>query len=254
MSDPAATKDLKRYNDLAPGNLIYKQSAFGFVVSNEFQPVCSALDPAQVLPLIADNQPTPWLTSGQASIFGITATRLPLPIRLPSKEIVAQVIRAIHQVKKLSIEYASLSDHDRVRVRNIEPHSLINTGLRWHVRAYNEDNFDFRDYVLSRIRSAQMHPTPAESSIQYDEDWTETLTLELKPHPKLLGKQRQNLLIDYAADGDCIQLTVRRALIGYVLRALSVDTTHDHSLDPNAFQLVLANGEKVEIYAAWALL
>ncbi len=254
MSDPAATKDLKRYNDLAPGNLIYKQSEFGFVVSHEFQPVCSALDPAQVLPLIADNQPTPWLASDQTSIFGITATHLPLPIRLPRKEIVAQVTRAIYQGRKLSVVYASLSSQERKQMRSIEPHSLINTGLRWHVRAYNENSFDFRDFVLSRIQAASVSEEKAESSAAYDEDWTETLTLELKPHPKLARKQQQSLLVDYSEDGTSIQITVRRALIGYVLRALSVDTTHDHSLDPNAFQLVLVNREKVQTYANWALM
>ena len=92
------------------------------------------------------------------------------------------------------------------------------------------------------------------SGIDYDEDWTETLTLELAPHPGLSPKQQLNLHVDFSDDGKLIQLTVRRALLGYALRTLSVDTTADRSLDPNAFQLVLLNREEVEVYAGWALM
>lgn len=36
--------------------------------------------------------------------------------------------------------------------RLIAPHTLIYTGMRWHVRAYCERNRDYRDFVLSRFR------------------------------------------------------------------------------------------------------
>ena len=36
--------------------------------------------------------------------------------------------------------------------RLIAPHTLIYTGMRWHVRAYCEKNRDYRDFVLSRFR------------------------------------------------------------------------------------------------------
>jgi hypothetical protein len=254
MSDPAATKDLKLYNDLAPDNLIYKQSKFGFVPSANFTPTFSDLNPALVLTLIAHNNPSPWLATEGKSIFGLEAIMLPHPTRLPDKTIVAQLTRAMHQGKKLSIVYASLHDRNLDQRRTIEPHAIINTGLRWHARAYNEQHFDFRDFVLSRILEAELINEPAESSADHDEDWVETLTLELAPHPGLTPRQQLNLHVDFSEDGKAIQLTVRRALIGYALRALSVDTTLDQSLNPNAYQLVLLNREEIEIYADWALL
>jgi hypothetical protein len=108
--------------------------------------------------------------------------------------------------------------------------------------------------VLSRILEAELINELAESSADHDEDWVETLTLELAPHPGLTPRQQLNLHVDFSEDGKAIQLTVRRALIGYALRALSVDTTLDQSLSPNAYQLVLLNREEIEIYADWALL
>ena len=39
ISDPAATKDLKLYNDLAPDNLEYNPSVFSFVPTDKFDEV-----------------------------------------------------------------------------------------------------------------------------------------------------------------------------------------------------------------------
>ncbi len=254
MSDPAATKDLKLYSQHAPGNLTYKQSEFGFVPTVGFRPVFSDLDPAAILPLIASNSPAPWLATHGQSIFGIPNSALPRPTRLPDRKIVAQLTRAIHQNRKLSIVYASLHNQKYEQQRIIEPHSIVNTGLRWHARAYNEEHFDFRDFVLSRILEAEVIETAAESGMEYDEDWMESLTLEFAPHPGLNPRQQLNLHVDFSEDGKIIQLKIRRALIGYALRALSVDTTEDHSLNPNAFQLILLNREEIETYASWALM
>jgi len=254
MSDPAATKDLKLYNDLVPDNLIYKQSEFGFVPSASFTQAFADLDPEPVLNLISQNSPSAWLATQGQSIFGLNAVTLPHLTRLPDKSIVAQLTRAMHQGKKLGITYASLHNRKQEHHRIIEPHSIVNTGLRWHARAYNEQHFDFRDFVLSRILEAELINEPAESGADHDEDWVESLSLELAPHPGLTPRQQLNLHVDFSEDGKTIQLTVRRALIGYALRALSVDTTIDRSLNPNAYQLVLLNREEIEIYAGWALM
>ena len=156
------------------------------------------------------------------------------------------------QKKKLRILYRSLSDRDSDHGRSIEPHSLCHNGLRWHIRAYSEETFDFRDFVLSRISEAEMLDEASESSAQYDEEWVETLTLELIPHPGLPEKKRLNLLMDYGASGEVITIEVRRALLGYLLQQLSVDTTANHSLNPHAYQLIVANREEIEPFAEWA--
>jgi hypothetical protein len=80
----------------------------------------------------------------------------------------------------------------------------------------------------------------------------EMVTLKLAPHPKL-GEQKQAcLLLDYHATDGVIELEVRRTLIGYTLKNLSVDTTTDHSMNPNANQLIVVNREEVEHFTSWA--
>jgi hypothetical protein len=252
LSDPAATKDLKLYGDLAPGNLVYNHSVFGFVPGEGFAAAFADLAPAAVLPIIAANLAVANGPYGEALIYGLPTASLPLPARLPSQQTLAQITRAIHGRRKLSVGYRSLSDRGSQAYRVIEPHTLVNTGLRWHVRAYNEETCDFRDFVLSRIVEAECLEAPAESGEQYDDDWVEWVGLQLAPHRGLDAPRRESLLLDYGASGETIEVNVRRALLGYVLQRLNVDTTPDHAMNPNAYQLMLLNRDEIEPFAAWA--
>ncbi len=252
ISDPAATKDLNLYGKLAPDNLIYRQALFGYVPGPEFRECVADLSPEAVLPMIAHNLTNMSGPYGTQPIFSIPAESLPIPARLPDRMITAQVLRAVAQRKKLLISYRSLSDRDSEAPRLIEPHALAHNGLRWHIRAYNEETFDFRDFVLSRIEAAQMVDTPSESSGEFDEEWMETITLELAPHPGLPERKQQNLLMDYGAENGVVVIEIRRALLGYLLQQLSVDTTLEHSLNPHAYQLIVANRDEVEPFAGWA--
>ncbi len=252
LSDPAATKDLKLYGDLTPGNLIYNHSVFGFVPGEGFAAVFADLTPAVVLPIIAANLAVANGPYGDGLIYGLPTASLPLPARLPNPHTLAQITRAIHDRRKLRVSYRSLSRRESGAERVLEPHTLVNTGLRWHVRAYSEDTCDFRDFVLSRVMAAECLAARAESGEQYDDDWVETVGLKLAPHSGLDAPRRESLLLDYGASGDVIEVKVRRALLGYVLQRLDVDTTPDHSLNPNAYQLMLLNRDEIEPFAAWA--
>lgn len=253
LSDPAATKDLKLYNDLAPGNLVYQHSVFGFVPGETFSAAFADLAPAVVLPVIAANLAVANGPYGAELIYGLPAMALPLPVRLPGAQILAQITRAIRARRKLRAGYRSLSARDSRTQRILEPHTLVNTGLRWHVRAYSEETCDFRDFVLSRIVEAACLDAAAESSMQYDDDWEETVSLRLAPHAGLDAARRENLLLDYGvAEDGVIEMSVRRALLGYVLQRLNVDTTPDHGMNPDACQLMLINRDEIEPFAAWA--
>jgi hypothetical protein len=252
ISDAAATKDLKFYSDIAPENLLYKHSVFGFVPSSDFKEVFADLSPAAVLPMLEANLTVAGGPNQNESVFGIPIENMILPNRLPDKAVLAQISRAIHNRKKLEVSYRSLSDKTNIDKRFIEPHSLVNTGFRWHVRAYNEDTFDFRDFVLSRFVSADCLDSEAESSAQYDDDWSEIISVQLTPHPELDEHKQNSLLIDYGSDEGIITINVRRALIGYLLQQLSVDTTAEHALNPNKYQLIVLNRDEIEPFASWA--
>ena len=241
LSDPAATKDLKLYGDLAPGNLVYNHAVFGFEPAADFVALFANLAVA--------NGPY-----GDTLLYGVPTASLPLPARLPAAATLAQITRAIRTGRKLRVRYRSLTSTESAAHRILEPHTLVDTGLRWHVRAYSEDRCEFRDFVLSRIVAAECLDTPAESGVQYDDDWVEAVTLKLAPHQGLDAMRRESLLFDYGAAGEVIEVNVRRALLGYMLQRLRIDTTPDHSGNPNAYQLMLLNREEIEPFAGWAFL
>ena len=256
ISDAAATKDLKLYSDLVPSNLTYNHSVFGFVPNPSFSPSFADLAPNVVLPIIAANLTVSGGPYGDNSVYGLTTAMLPLPTRLPSPQVLAQVTRAIRGHKKLRVSYHSLSERDSQEYRNLEPHALVDNGIRWHVRAYSEDTYDFRDFVLSRFTQAECLLDLAESSVQYDDDWVEMVNLQLAPHPKLDAQKRENLLLDYGSGdthSEIIEVNVRRALVGYLLQRLGVDTSKDRSMNPNTYQLMLLNRDEIEPFAGWAL-
>ena len=252
ISDAAATKDLKFYSEIAPNNLIYKHSVFGFVPSDSFQEIFADLSPTVTLPIFEANFIITSAPNADNHMFGIPAFGLTLPSRLPKKSVLAQITRSISGKKKLKVSYHSLTEREGSSKRIIEPHSLINTGFRWHVRAYSEETFDFRDFVLSRFANAKCLDVDAESNELYDDDWVEIISLELAPHPKLNKEKQKSLLIDYSSNKDLINIKIRRSLIGYLLQHLSVDTTIDHSLNPNKYQLIVVIREEIEPFASWA--
>lgn len=253
ISDAAATKDIKLYNDLAPDNLSYRQNVFGFIPTEKFEPLIADLSPQHALPVIAANLAATGGPYGDEPIFGIRTQHLPIPNRFPERSVLANIIQAIRHNKKLAVAYHSLSQRESRQLRVIEPHALIDTGLRWHVRAYNTETYDFRDFVLSRFEEATVLDEAAESSAQFDDDWCESISIILKPHPGLAKEKQDILLMDYGSTMGVIEISVRRALIGYLLNRLNVDTTADHSLNPKAYQLALANREEIEPFAAWVL-
>jgi len=259
ISDPAATKDLKLYNELAPGNLEYNPALFGFVPTKKFDEVFADLSPRRILPMFAQNLLSVDNPSGDTPIYGISAESLPLPTRLPNKPVMAPIINAMKNKRQLKATYHSLSktvpqESHIQKTRIIEPHALVNNGLRWHVRAYDHEHYDFRDFVLSRFSQTKLLNEPAESSQNYDDDWNECITLKLLAHPKLNDKQKLALNYDYDMKDNIIELPVRRALVGYLLQQMKVDTTKDASQNPNAYQLVTGNREEIEMLASWAFI
>jgi len=260
ISDPAATKDLKLYNDLAPGNLEYNPSLFSFVPSANFDEVFADLSPQTVLSMFAQNLLSVDNPSGSEPIYGISVESIPFPVRLPQKNVLAPLIQAMKNTRQLKVKYHSLSQRkdqhreDPQQDRIIEPHALVNNGLRWHVRAYDHAHYDFRDFVLSRFTETEKLDLPAESSQHYDDEWMESITLKLQPHPGLSEKQRLALNYDYDMQNGVIELQVRQALVGYLLQQMKVDTSADFSLNPNAYQLIVSNRDEIEPFAGWAFM
>ena len=151
--------------------------------------------------------------------------------------------RAIHQQQVVQIKYHSLSSG--VSSRQIVPFALVDNGLRWHIRAYDRKQSRFTDFVVNRIETPQV----VESEIaehetrEADNQWNRIVELEIVPHPSL--KHPETIAMDYAMQGNKnnaqLNINVRAAVAGYLLRRWNIDCSEEHSLKGMEYHLWLKN-------------
>ena len=233
IQSAAASRDLALYKDLAPGNIDYDSKGKSYVLGLEFRSVFN-FPPERVLS---------WLTQGFGDgepmwLKAWVASESPSRLTHPDLDILACVTRAIHQECPLAVEYHSISIGKAVR--EIVPFALIDNGLRWHVRAFDRKSQEFRDFVITRIKHPLVlkgsKPALHELSDQ-DIQWTRIVELDLVPHP---DQPRPEITeMDYNMQDGSLQLKLRAATAGYILRQWSVDCSADHRLRGPEFRLWL---------------
>ena len=233
IQSAAASRDLAVYRDLAPQNIEFDSRSKGYLLGSAFSPL---------FPTSAD-QALAWLAEQLGDAIAPSSESL-LPCLMPSclshpdLEVLACITRAIHLKQVLDIRYHSISSG--ASQRQIVPFALLDTGLRWHVRAFDRKSNEFRDFVLTRIQapnvqaesSPQRHETP-----EHDAQWARIVELDLVPHP---AQPRPEITrMDYGLHDGVLRLRLRAAIAGYVLRKWSVDCSPDHRLQGPEYRLWL---------------
>lgn len=229
----AATRDLALYKELAPTNIEYDSRAKEYVVGTDFHPLFD-FPPERVLAWLAegfgDGDPV-------ASRAGI-ACAIPMRLAQPDLHILSYMTRAISRGCALRMTYHSVSS-GRSR-REVVPFALIDTGLRWHVRAFDRKSREFRDFVITRIQNPEvLDQGEVEEHERSSEDaqWTRIVEVVLVPHP---GKPHPEITeMDFGMREGALTLRLRAATAGYALRKWSVDCSTDHRLVEPEFRLWL---------------
>jgi len=243
VSDSAASRDFALYRQLAPGNIHYDRSCAVYLASDVFSPLYSYA-PEQVLTALAEGfgdnfvaTLSPWLLS-----------ELPGRGNVPNVEIVIPVSRALYAGQALQIEYHSLSRGKSQKV--ILPLALVDNGLRWHLRAYEPAHERYADFVLNRIEQARPINGDVDQCLvrQQDSEWQQHVELELTPHPQL--KHPETIAYEYRMVDQCLRMSVRLSLAGYLLRRWNVDCSADHRLKGPHYLLWLRNSVQLQQHDA----
>ncbi|WP_166268715.1 helix-turn-helix transcriptional regulator [Marinobacter caseinilyticus] len=242
-----ASKDINTYlRELAPDNLVYDRHLKGYVPSPEFAPVVTQGHSEEYLDLLARNDALSQ-TFETLNIGLPNSTVLRMPRRLAEPSVVRAVVAATRQGKRLDAEYFSLSQPQGMQ-RIIEPHTLVYSGQRWHVRGWCERYGEYRDFVLSRFRGT---PTILNErnrhTIHQDDDWNRNVTIELRPDRRLSTDQQAIIASDYGMDNQRLKLETRAALVRYLLSLAGI-RPHCTDPDPLVQQLELVN---VDALAPW---
>lgn len=233
IKQAAATRDITFYKELAPKNLEYDTKAKTYIQRQGFKPLFN----------FNSNQTLSALLYGYGDDFVMTnpafvPTEAPSQLNLPSSDILACITRAIHNKQAVKIKYLSLSSG--ISQREIVPHTLVDNGLRWHVRGFDRQRQKFSDFVINRIDKPSLLngnvviDTEAKAA---DFQWHSTVELQLVPHPSL--KHPETIEHEYGMENGSLTIQVRAAVAGYVLRRWNVDCTENHSLIGGEYHLWL---------------
>lgn len=235
IQSAAATRDIAQYRVFAPRNMEYNPKGKVYVRGAWFRPLFD-LPAERVLTWLSqgfgDSEPT-----RRRSIVAHEGTSLPVKIDL---EVLSILTRAIHLGAVVEVTYRALSSG--LTTREIVPFALANSGLRWHVRAFDRRSCDFRDFVLGRLEDARIVPGAVADNEKHNQDiqWNRITELELVPHPANV-QHPDTIEAEYGMEGGVLKVRARAAMAGYLLRRWNVDCTEDHSLKGGEHHLWLRN-------------
>lgn len=233
----AATRDLKFYKDNAPDNMAYDNVEKKYFITTKFKPIFKH-DARRTLIKLANNISDGFDSIGDTS-FPIES---PSPLNVPDIDIIAKLSQAIINHKPISVIYTSLSSGSGAR--ELVPHSIVDNSLRWHLRAYDRKSKSFRDFVLTRITKITIlaqTPSTEEDKLE-DHQWMRMVPLQIIPHPKNI-KHPTAIKLDFGMEKGMLEVKVRAAMAGYLLRRWNVDCSESGSLSGPEYQLYLQNSQ-----------
>ena len=241
MSPPQATNDLERYAQQAPGNIRYDAVLKTFLRGDGFVPRFVGGQADRYL-LQLQALRLGWLEREQTFFNHIPSLDVAtIRRRVVPDSIMMTITDAIRRQSRISMRYWTTSGKP-VATRIVAPHALASGAGRWHMRAWNKEHGDFRDFNLTRIESAEPVDGPAVDA-KFDFEWTTIGGLKLRANPNLPEEEQAAIRRDYEFDGDELIVPCRLALMFYLRAEFGLDGT---KTDPRAQQLVLENQEELE--------
>ncbi|WP_350551123.1 WYL domain-containing protein [Pseudoalteromonas sp. 120-MNA-CIBAN-0494] len=236
----ACTRDLASYKKLAPQNLVLSHTTKSYHRLESFIPLFEH-NAESILSALCRGFGDGLSSNIQPSSYCQDATRL----IHPNSETIATIMRAITSRTAIECLYTSLTSGTTSKV--LIPHSIVNNGTRWHVRAFDRTKQQFRDFVTTRIECPKIlqHSINCEESADKDTLWHTIYDIILTPHPQL--KYPKAIELDYAMENGQLKLEVRAALLGYLLRQWNVDCTEQGTLNCNTYQLHLSNKSQLNL-------
>lgn len=231
----AATRDLRLYKFHFSSNIDYDTVSKQYFIAEAFASDFS-LEPETVLRYLKDD----------TAVFSVDSPDATTVINMdqqhkPDLAVLGPITRAMASKKRVTIDYTSLSSG--LSERTIAPLALVNTGVRWHLRAFDLSHDAFIDFVINRISRAVEtdDAVPAAQQLNHDKQWNRFVTITLAPHPKL--SHPEAIELEYKMSDGQLTLDVRAALLGYFLRFWHVDCSKERSLAVPDSYLYLQNLE-----------
>ena len=245
VSVPQTSKDLALYQERAPGNMEYDKRAKRYVAADRF--VLRFLDPDPYAYLgqlrsIADGS----IGANESLIAAPPSADVALtPKRGVEIEVLRKVLEAVREVGSIEVLYQSMNaDRPEPIWRRMTPHAFGFDGFRWHARGFCHLEHKFKDFLLPRILDAR---AKGAAGSQGDQDWlwNNFFDVHIAPHPDLTESQKGVVAKDYGFEDGHGVLTVRYAMLFYVLKRLGL-LGDASKLSPRTQHIVTLNRKETE--------
>ena len=234
ISTEQAKKQLSAYRKKHKDNLEYDSSFKKFAFSNPYQLFYLSENAAEYLEWL--HYPHSFMTSDRSRLHTqIVFT----PERNVSHLVMQGIVTAIQKKLRLDVNYVSLSN-PCAEGRVIQPLTLVKTGMRWHLRAYDEKHKEFRDFVLNRFHGKPELMDKQTVTLSEDKRWCTEQVLIFEPDTRLSEKQKNVIELDYSMQNGSLTVVTRQALVQYVLQEMQINPVTVHMI-PEGQQLVLKN-------------
>jgi hypothetical protein len=235
-------KDLKAYRESSPDNLTYCKTKKAYLLNVTFKAQYISGDVEEYLKWVQNPFVIPDCHTPKAQHMSNIA--IELPPRKVSPQVMRCLVIAMREQKRVDVDYVSLNNPTG-EGRIIAPHSFVNTGLRWHVRAWCEKSSGYRDFVLSRFRGEPELLDKSDKTSADDNAWNTQVTLVLQPDSRLPMDKKAVLENDYQMQNGELRITTKGCLVNYLLREMQISIK---MLDgtPEAQQLVLVNSSDIK--------
>lgn len=236
----ASTRDFAFYREFAENNLVLDHSTKQYYRTQTFSPLFTFSADA-ILQSVSKGFSDGITSDVQPSEHCFEAVQL----IHPNLEIIATLMRAIHNQQACIVRYFSISSGESQR--RLVPHAMINNGHRWHVRGFDGKSKSFRDFVCTRFTAVDELGDVTESHelVQADKQFNTFVDLILVPHPSIT--QAKAIEMDYAMEDGQKTMRVRAALAAYILRQWQVDCSTDARILQQGCQLALQNTQVLEV-------
>lgn len=222
VSVPQASKDLTLYQERAPGNMEYDTRAKRYVAAEKF--VLRFLEPdpyiylSQLRSVAEGAVPASdsWIAALPSADVALT------PRRDIDIKVLRKILDASREGASVDVFYQSMNKlRPEPTWRRITPHAFGYDGFRWHARAYCHLEHKFKDFLLPRILDVGAKGEPGEAG---DRDWlwNNYFDVIIGPHPGLTASQKKVVAKDYGLDQGNGVLSVRYAMLFYVLKRLGL--------------------------------
>lgn len=235
ISRVQASKDIKQYITTYPGNMYYSKSEGAYLKASPF---IFHLSKGSVDEYIGH------ISKMCEPNANMSIERLAPHYRQLNPNITSLVLHAIKDRKGIEIVYASMNN-PQGNLRTIYPHSLVDTGFRWHVRAYCAKRKAFRDFNLGRIIDLPTLKSAGEgcTTVKYDKSWNTTVKVELKANPIFTENQQKLIHVEFGFKQSSYFVSTRACLVPYLLQRYQIDINQLE--EPPLTQLLIVAQPKI---------